>query len=236
MRLVAVGAWAFGLVACDSRDIVGPQLFPEGDASTALVPAPTATTLPTTGVPPVGECAPDASQASGDAPAWRPPLGPATGDCTDAQVDIYVRCTVAFDEAACTEMKTRPMPECAACAWRDLNSSVSVGPIFSRDRRVAELNVAGCEALLTGDASKTSCAAKIASAANCSYAACAASCDPDEDDAALDACRAVAARTVCRARAEAADECARTECAERNDPADRVASVKWYLNLFCGTR
>jgi hypothetical protein len=118
--------------------------------------------------------APKCAPALVGTPSWKPPSTYPRAACTDAQITRIVSdCYTALDVAKCAADKAA-LPGCAACLVTD-EGAPALGPIIQA-AAFATLNLAGCEALETADASATACPALIGVVIDCEALACAAGC------------------------------------------------------------
>lgn len=135
-------------------------------------------------------------------PTWRPPTGKLQGKCTGSQVDTYVAClfSQAANDPSCRDYLNRPdNAVCGQCLMSKLDDA-AYGPLIRLGPDAITVNVEGCVALTSGDASASSCAAKAQALGQCRAAACVPYC-PLTDHASLLAyndCEAASDKSSCK--------------------------------------
>lgn len=168
-------------------------------------------------------------------PAWKPPRAAAPNTCTTDQIAAFADACIGVEPAACraalTGFETDP---CVMCL-RSVESDAQWGPYVDAGS-FYELNLLGCFALVDGDASAESCAARIDAVSWCHVYAC-ETCD--ETGAALDACLDAAGQTsTCGALADTRD----ATCNGHDPPfrvctpsGDEKAEFRTDAEIFCGS-
>ncbi len=161
-----------------------------------------------------GSCSPgDVSQFT---PSWKPPVGPHTGDCNDAQLDAVI--------ASCFDPGTSSQKNCNAWFADPTNAGCGkcwAGPVtaskwapFVYAQNPGEsnyVNVSGCIAL--SEPTELQCAQSFQAAFTCGMAACLANCPvPQTGDTAkalqdLRACYVTADANGCQTFATLVDKC-----------------------------
>ncbi|MFO0668742.1 MAG: hypothetical protein U0235_03800 [Polyangiaceae bacterium] len=145
-------------------------------------------------------CAP--GDVSSFAPTWHPPTGKFQNKCTNSQVDNYVAClfSQAANDASCRDYLQRPdNAVCGQCLMSKLDDA-AYGPLIRLGPDAITVNVEGCVALTTGDATAASCAAKAQALGQCRAAACVPYC-PLTDHASLlkyNDCEAASDKSSCK--------------------------------------
>ena len=132
---------------------------------------PVCGSLPPDAAPPPPICPTPADVSSFTPPAFTPPVVH-KGACTSQQIqDLYTAC-FSGSSTQCSTF-TQANQTCASCV---MTTPQSPGPLVAVSTGIIELNIAGCVAIVTGDSSSTSCAARIQANQDCEGAACNAQC------------------------------------------------------------
>jgi hypothetical protein len=187
-----------------------------------------------------GTCSP--GNVTGLQPAWKPPKGPPSGQCTTTQMTSYFsQCQSASSTVAtCTSWRTANAT-CGACLESRENDA-KYGAVIYLTNGVTQINVPGCIALL--EPCNLTCAEEYQAALTCESAACEPTCPVGTDPASLTAyqnCTGVADGCGCAAFASAATTCSN----QIKGPLHPAASVcldapdfQTYFNqvapVFCG--
>jgi hypothetical protein len=236
-ELVAVYRFVSGAISCEA----GPDGFspPQCGASTPLFSCGRSG-------PPSGCdlcCVP--GDVSSFMPTWKPPTGFNQGKCTDLQVNALVDCLNNVPDVATCKTFGADLANkaCLDCAITRSTAS-AYGPLVE-DSVTAQVNVAGCIALATGDLSATGCGAKRLALSQCELAACEINCpvfagDTGSELAALlaclpesdtSSCKTFAADAACGSALEG-DGGIAAACAQTR--ATFAENAKAMVQLFCG--
>lgn len=176
----------------------------------------------------VGVDAADAAQGCvpGDVstlvPSWVAP-NPASKACTQPLIDQYAADCLDTTTSSTTKCQafTTANKACVACLVTP-ESATAYGAVIAKANNVLSLNVGGCLALTTGDATAAGCGAKYEATGQCNDLACDANCPlPDGDDPAFQAylkCLQKSATTVCKTFAAA-------ECPEADAGPSTVCAL-----------
>jgi hypothetical protein len=175
-------------------------------------------------------------------PVWTPPAPLGRDVCSSAQLDAFAAACdqenpIARYSDQCTTFRSGTDP-CVQCIFGDPVTKKE-GPLVSSGVGHLLANRAGCVANVTGDSSRSGCAAAHQALLQCQLAACATNCPVsatsvgDED---FRACAQTASQNDCRIYATKAAECTAALRADGGVEVqkcldgDELALVK----LFCG--
>ncbi len=122
--------------------------------------------------PPAPTCPTPADVSQWTAPPFIPPVVQ-KGSCTSQQIqDLFNACfSPTNNQTQCNSFQ-QANAACVSCA---LTKPQAPGPLVEGTALVT-LNIPGCIAIVTGDASPSSCAARLQTVDACEEAACAAQC------------------------------------------------------------
>jgi hypothetical protein len=237
-RIAAVSAAVLGgfVLACGCSDPISP-IVPVLDASTDVKTDRNVVPDATGDVGQPISCVP--GDVSGLTPAWVPP-NPASKACTQPLIDQYA--ADCLDDTTSSTTKCQAFntanKACVACLVTP-ETATKYGAVIATANNVLSLNVGGCLALTTGDATATGCGAKHEASRQCSALACDTNCPlPDGDTAAFQAylkCLQKAETTVCKTYVSAecpeADAGPSTVCAL--SAGSFVDNFKLLAPVFC---
>jgi hypothetical protein len=129
-------------------------------------------------------------------PTWKPPKTPQPTACSTTQIDGYLDvCRRSYSATACNAFETAPAnATCLGCMLTPENEA-AYGAVVMR-KKDWSVNSPGCLALKDGDASATSCGAKVQALQQCQVESCYVPCASGtyEDYA---ACQNQAKTTTC---------------------------------------
>lgn len=179
--------------------------------------------------PDAGACAPSLGPWS---PQIDPPFYSHANVCTTQQIqDIYAYCfTSNADQTKCKSVMATDAA-CAACLITPITAS-KLGALVSLANGVTELDVPGCIAIETGDAT---CAQRDSDARQCELASCGGCPPPTDPTSATDwqTCLTDADQTTCAKYA--ALDCTGVDAgAAACAPVDFKDGYFTYAPLFCG--
>lgn len=198
------GKIAFALVVAGSVGLGGAAASCSSGDDSTTAPDDDASTVvhhDAGGPPPdtdaAGICAPDLP--AGYSSTYSPPLTTNTACTSDQVQQFYTQC---FDPAATStacNAFVNANKSCVNCMYTAQGSS-AYGAVISLDNGTAEANISGCLALVDGDNSATSCAAKYQAGQFCEIDAC-NGCTIDSTDnttfTAFTKCETNAGTSVC---------------------------------------
>jgi hypothetical protein len=157
--------------------------------------------------------------------------------CTSDEVPLVISDWLHGTPAERQQFET-DHPVCFACAVSQ-DADPTRGPILHhRKLGFSEANVPGCFYFVDGDASPSSCMARIQAYQDCTLASCAPGCDGHSQAhlTALDQCRSQATSSVCDGFALASNGCGQAKYAVCN-PASSTSPDAYAQSLvlaFCG--
>ena len=194
----------------------------------------------TTGTP--AECNPSAVSAF--QPAWQPPEPWKQNVCTGAQISgFYTSClTPPISEAACNAF-VQQNAKCAPCLQSQDTDATAAAIVWHEQMQYWTVNVAGCIAQATGDATASGCGASYSAAISCRQQSCNACWQAQGQSATFQQfsdCESLAGATTCQSYAQdvptkcgnlamtAASVCMPSSSATAEDAYMQIAP------LFCG--
>ncbi|MGD0530518.1 MAG: hypothetical protein ABSE49_35620 [Polyangiaceae bacterium] len=132
------------------------NLFPAMEAGTTSMPA---------------DCNPSAVSAF--QPVWQPPEPWKENVCTATQISgFYASClTPPISEAACNAF-VQENAKCAPCLQSQDTDPTAAAIVWHEEMQYWTVNVAGCIAEATGDATASGCGASYAAAISCRQQSC----------------------------------------------------------------
>lgn len=196
---VTVAPIACVFAACGGDDSATPQ----------PVDAAVETSLPDKAKIPPDTAQPDTSMqacAPGDItgfmPNWVPPVNNPNA-CTDVQIkDFFANCFDAKTKSTMACQAWIKVPANATCfgCLDTPDNAMKYGALVEHKGYVTA-NVAGCEAIVTNDATANGCAAKLAAESDCTHFACETNCPLTSDPQSFtdfSNCLNNAPKTVCK--------------------------------------
>jgi hypothetical protein len=237
--VAASAAWAVTCLAVGCSNPPLPAVEAGADAGDAALDVKP--DRPDVVVPPVdgGSCAP--GPVTGFVSSWTPPT-PAQDACSGAQIDQFA--ADCLDPNTATTQKCQAFEnmyaKCSTCLITGENAA-SYGVAIQSSNGVLTLNVGGCLALTTGDASVNGCGAKYEAVRQCDGFSCDTNCPlPDGDNAAFQAylkCLQGAEGTVCKsvASARCADPDGGPAAACKLGGGSFTANFKALAPIFCSS-
>jgi hypothetical protein len=236
-RVAGVSALVLGafVLASGCSDPPGPAATPDASADVKIDVKPPTYGAGDTALPNL--CTP--GDVTGFTPQWVAP-NPASKACTQPLIDQYA--ADCLDDTTSSTTKCQAFntanKACGACLVTP-ETATAYGPVIAKANNVLSLNVGGCLALTTADATAGGCGAKHEATRQCSDLACDANCPlPDGDNAAFQAylkCLQKSETTVCKTYASAecpeADAGPSTACAL--SAGTFVDNFKLLAPIFC---
>lgn len=165
---------------------------------------------------------------------WKPPKRQPNA-CQGSDIaDFAVSCFSSTSAPQKCSAFTQAHPGCASCLSSELTDAQR-GPLVDEEGgALVYLNQAGCVALVTNDASPTSCAVSVDALRACTKASCAACPLSDSTDFMnMLACRTAAESSTCSAYAGPAT-CLEKVAPQCGPATDFVALLTKVAPLFCG--
>lgn len=201
--MATIGAAA---AACGASD-EGPLAPPTDAGANADAASPKDGGAPSDAV--ASACSP--ANVGAFEPVWleAEPFG--QGLCSPSQLESFALACAGSDSAryssACAAFRNGADLDCAACIFTAPRKPTE-GPLVSSGAGHFLLNRAGCLANVTGDATRSGCAAMHQALAQCESAACAANCPvTDQSGEAFAACAVEARANVCNVYVAGVEEC-----------------------------
>lgn len=237
--VAAPAAWLITSVAVGCTNPVAPLVEAGPDAGDAGRDAPIDRVNPPDAGDSGATCAP--GPVTGFTASWTPPL-PAQAACAPAQIDQFAADCLdpnTATNAKCQAFNTQ-YAKCSSCLVTGENAA-AYGAAIQRSNGVISLNVGGCLALVTGDASASGCGAKYEASRQCDAYACDPSCPiPDGDDAAFKAylaCLQSASSGVCKSvtQAQCPDPDGGPAAACALSGGSFIANFKQLAPIFCAS-
>jgi hypothetical protein len=211
-----------------------PTTYPDG--GNLLGPAETGTPAPP------ADCNPAAVTAF--QPVWQPPEAWKQNVCTAAQIsDFYDAClTPPISESACNSF-VQQNAKCAPCLQSQDTDPTGAVIVWHEKMQYWTVNVAGCIADATGDATAAGCGASYAAAIACRQSSCNACWVAQGESATFQQfsdCESLAGATTCQSYASAVP----TKCGNLDStaagvcmPSSSATAQQAYMQLaplFCG--
>jgi hypothetical protein len=237
---------SFGLFACSgtsstvdfnsTKDEAGPPSVNNGDAGSFFNGPETSTTTTQ------AECNPSA--VSSFQPAWQPPEQWKQNVCTAAQISsFYDACLTPPISATACNAFVQANANCAPCLQSKDTDATGAAVVWHEQMQYWTVNVAGCIAQATGDATATGCGASYAAAISCRQTSCNACWVAQGQSATFQQfsdCETLAGSTTCQTYAEAVP----TKCGDLDKPPAGVCmpnsgataqqAFMQVAPLFCG--
>jgi hypothetical protein len=203
------------------------NLFPAMEAGTTSAPA---------------DCNPSAISAF--QPVWQPPEPWKQNVCTATQISgFYTSClTPPISEAACNAF-VQENAKCAPCLQSQDTDPTAAAIVWHEQMQYWTVNVAGCIAEATGDATASGCGASYAAAISCRQQSCNACWVAQGQSATFQQfsdCESLAGATTCESFAEAVPtKCGNLAMTAANVcmPSSSATAQDAYMQiapLFCG--
>ncbi|HEY3821264.1 MAG TPA: hypothetical protein VGL81_29060 [Polyangiaceae bacterium] len=215
----------------------GPPSVNNGDAGNLFNGPPEAGTTSTP-----AECNPQAIQAF--QPVWQPPEPWKQNVCTTAQISsFYDSClTPPISKAACDAF-VQQNANCAPCLQSQDSDATAAAIVWHEEMQYWTVNVAGCIAQATGDATASGCGASYAAAISCRQSSCNACWEAQGTSATFQEfsdCETLAGSTTCQTFAEAVpSKCGNLDTPPANVcmPNSGATAQQAFMQvapLFCG--
>jgi hypothetical protein len=237
----------FGLFACSGTSPgnvfgptpveVGPPSVNDGDAGNLFPNQPEASTTTT-----AAECNP--SSVSTFQPEWQAPEQWKQNVCTAAQISsFYDSCLTPPISAAACNAFVQQNANCAPCLQSQDTDATAAAVVWHEQMQYWTVNVAGCIARASGDATATGCGASYAAAISCRQSSCNACWVAQGQSATFQQfsdCETLAGSTTCQTYAEAVpSKCGNldvppTSVCMPNSGATAQEAFMQVAPLFCG--
>ncbi len=214
----------------------GPPSVDNGDAGNLFNGPETGSTTT------AAECSPTAVAAF--QPVWQAPEPWKQNVCTTAQMTaFYGSClTPPISKAACDSF-VQQNANCAPCLQSQETDATAAAVVWHEQMQYWTVNVAGCIARATGDATASGCGASYAAAISCRQSSCNACWEAQGQSATFQEfsdCETLAGSTTCQTYAEAVPaKCGNLETSAASVcmPSSAATAQEAYMQiapLFCG--
>jgi len=238
MQLGGVGDEGCPELTCDIPDPATPGWKLETDEWGCQIwfvpPGPFACGTPP--LPPI-EAAPPCAPVSVESyvPAPMTPPSPPAAACSAGELSSFWSACLeqGLGSSACAAFAASDAT-CAACLVSQ-STDATWGPVV-KTPQATKLNVAGCMALVQGDASETSCAQRASDEIGCEAYACDGVCPvtPDAGESAYEACVQGAAAGGCHAYLDAECDAADAGVSACIATAEQESKFVALAAIFCG--